>query len=274
MFATAQAYVIWNITLTLRDPLFIGSSLVFGSQVQNVRNQERSHKFSKKIIISRGIWWSVFIDIQRAFIACNKKMIKSIFEDGRKPLPRAVISAAPQDKFTTCRSRVTKCQRSRVVFTPFYCFISVRSIWQAAVWANLCGNCVSETIYLARMSSGSKISIFTQKIVLFQRCASLRLAVLLKKNLTLIELMNDRKIQNSLRISNFFELIFFFHVLFLPISVQFLAVIEANVTSDDVTETQHTTCKIATEDVVANARATVTTVLSGACKASEWKNKL
>lgn len=45
--------------------------------------------------------------------------------------------------------------------------------------------------------------------------------------------------------------------------------IEANVTSDEATETQHTTCKIATEDVVADARATVTTVLTGACKASE-----
>ncbi|KYN16478.1 TNF receptor-associated factor 6, partial [Trachymyrmex cornetzi] len=44
--------------------------------------------------------------------------------------------------------------------------------------------------------------------------------------------------------------------------------IEANVSNNDVTETQHTICKIATEDVVANARATVTTVLTGACKAS------
>jgi len=50
--------------------------------------------------------------------------------------------------------------------------------------------------------------------------------------------------------------------------LQFLATIEANVSSD-VTETQHTTCKIATEDVIANARATVTTVFTGACKASE-----
>lgn len=49
--------------------------------------------------------------------------------------------------------------------------------------------------------------------------------------------------------------------------------IEANVTSDDVTETQHTICKIATEDVVANARATVTTVLGGACKAKTMDEK-
>ncbi|XP_039310910.1 TNF receptor-associated factor 6 isoform X1 [Solenopsis invicta] len=49
--------------------------------------------------------------------------------------------------------------------------------------------------------------------------------------------------------------------------------IEANVSSDDVTETQHTTCKIATEDVIANARATVTTVLSGACKAKTMDEK-
>lgn len=51
--------------------------------------------------------------------------------------------------------------------------------------------------------------------------------------------------------------------------LQFLAVIEANVTNDDVTEMQHTVCKITTEDVIANARATVTTVLTGACKASK-----
>ncbi|KMQ90143.1 tnf receptor-associated [Lasius niger] len=49
--------------------------------------------------------------------------------------------------------------------------------------------------------------------------------------------------------------------------------IEANVTNDDVTETQHTICKIATEDVVANARATVTTVLTGACKAKAMDEK-
>lgn len=53
--------------------------------------------------------------------------------------------------------------------------------------------------------------------------------------------------------------------------MQFLAVIEVNVTSDDVTETQHTTCKIVTEDVIANAHATV---LSGGCKASESKLRL
>ncbi|XP_018346530.1 PREDICTED: TNF receptor-associated factor 6-like [Trachymyrmex septentrionalis] len=49
--------------------------------------------------------------------------------------------------------------------------------------------------------------------------------------------------------------------------------IEANVSNNDVTETQHTICKIATEDVVANARATVTTVLTGACKAKTMDEK-
>ncbi|XP_012230094.2 TNF receptor-associated factor 6 [Linepithema humile] len=56
-------------------------------------------------------------------------------------------------------------------------------------------------------------------------------------------------------------------------SLRKMPVIEANVTSDDVTETQHTTCKIATEDVVANARATVTTVLTGGCKAKTMDEK-
>ncbi|XP_011880947.1 PREDICTED: TNF receptor-associated factor 6-like [Vollenhovia emeryi] len=49
--------------------------------------------------------------------------------------------------------------------------------------------------------------------------------------------------------------------------------IEANVSSDDATETQHTTCKIATEDVVANARATVTRVLTGVCNAKAMDEK-
>ncbi|EGI59993.1 hypothetical protein G5I_11780 [Acromyrmex echinatior] len=49
--------------------------------------------------------------------------------------------------------------------------------------------------------------------------------------------------------------------------------IEANVSNNDVTETQHTICKIATEDVVANARATVTTVFTGACKAKTMDEK-
>ncbi|XP_076759095.1 uncharacterized protein LOC143428256 [Xylocopa sonorina] len=41
-----------------------------------------------------------------------------------------------------------------------------------------------------------------------------------------------------------------------------------NITSDeDVTETQHATCKIATEELVASARASVTRVLTGACNA-------
>ncbi|TGZ55903.1 TNF receptor-associated factor 6, partial [Temnothorax longispinosus] len=56
-------------------------------------------------------------------------------------------------------------------------------------------------------------------------------------------------------------------------TLQFLATIEANVSSDDVTKTQHTTCKIATEDVVANARATVTTVLTGVCKSKTMDEK-
>ncbi|XP_029176721.1 TNF receptor-associated factor 6-like [Nylanderia fulva] len=56
-------------------------------------------------------------------------------------------------------------------------------------------------------------------------------------------------------------------------SLRKIPAIEANVTNDDVTETQHTICKIATEDVVANARATVTTVLTGACKAKAMDEK-
>ncbi|CAL7938536.1 unnamed protein product [Xylocopa violacea] len=41
-----------------------------------------------------------------------------------------------------------------------------------------------------------------------------------------------------------------------------------NLTSDeDVIETQHATCKIATEELVASARASVTRVLTGACNA-------
>lgn len=37
---------------------------------------------------------------------------------------------------------------------------------------------------------------------------------------------------------------------------------------EDVTETQHAICKIATDELVATARATVTRVLTGACNAS------
>ncbi|XP_011268686.1 TNF receptor-associated factor 6 [Camponotus floridanus] len=56
-------------------------------------------------------------------------------------------------------------------------------------------------------------------------------------------------------------------------SLRKMPVIEANVTNDDVTEMQHTVCKITTEDVIANARATVTTVLTGACKAKAMDEK-
>ncbi|EZA55279.1 TNF receptor-associated factor [Ooceraea biroi] len=57
------------------------------------------------------------------------------------------------------------------------------------------------------------------------------------------------------------------------IFAQFLAEIEASVNSGDVTETQHTACTIATEEMVANARATVTTVLTGTCKAKKMDEK-
>lgn len=50
----------------------------------------------------------------------------------------------------------------------------------------------------------------------------------------------------------------------------FSTFVDANTTNDgDVTETQHATCKITTEELVASARATVTRVLTGACSASE-----
>ncbi|XP_076241503.1 uncharacterized protein LOC143183712 [Calliopsis andreniformis] len=48
---------------------------------------------------------------------------------------------------------------------------------------------------------------------------------------------------------------------------------DANVTNDDVTETQHASCKIVTEELVASARATVTTILTGACNAKTIGNK-
>ncbi|XP_076165532.1 uncharacterized protein LOC143145739 [Ptiloglossa arizonensis] len=49
----------------------------------------------------------------------------------------------------------------------------------------------------------------------------------------------------------------------------------ANTTNDgDVTETQHATCKITTEELVASARATVTRVLTGACSAKTMDEKL
>ncbi|KAK2575702.1 hypothetical protein KPH14_012092 [Odynerus spinipes] len=43
--------------------------------------------------------------------------------------------------------------------------------------------------------------------------------------------------------------------------------VDNNVTNNNVIETQYATCKIATEELVANARATVTKVLTGACNA-------
>ncbi|XP_018051103.1 PREDICTED: TNF receptor-associated factor 6-like [Atta colombica] len=56
-------------------------------------------------------------------------------------------------------------------------------------------------------------------------------------------------------------------------SLRKMPTIEANVSNNDVTEVQHTICKIATEDVIANARATVTTVFTGACKAKTMDEK-
>ncbi|KZC10531.1 TNF receptor-associated factor 6 [Dufourea novaeangliae] len=54
-----------------------------------------------------------------------------------------------------------------------------------------------------------------------------------------------------------------------------LSMADTNVTSDDgVTETQHATCKIATEELVASARSTVTRVLTGACNAKAIDEKL
>ncbi|XP_017792941.1 PREDICTED: TNF receptor-associated factor 6-A-like [Habropoda laboriosa] len=43
---------------------------------------------------------------------------------------------------------------------------------------------------------------------------------------------------------------------------------------EEVTETQHATCKIATEELVASARASVTRVLTGACNAKMLDEKL
>ncbi|KAL6429794.1 hypothetical protein ACFW04_007584 [Cataglyphis niger] len=79
-------------------------------------------------------------------------------------------------------------------------------------------------------------------------------------------------------IIHFFISLFYFSMFCLIFSdlsesLRKIPMIEANVTNDDVTETQHTICKIATEDVVANARATVTTVFSGACKAKAMDEK-
>lgn len=45
---------------------------------------------------------------------------------------------------------------------------------------------------------------------------------------------------------------------------------DTSLTGDEgITETHHATCKIATEEIVASARATVTRVLTGACTASK-----
>ncbi|KAM0736566.1 TNF receptor-associated factor 6 [Formica fusca] len=79
-------------------------------------------------------------------------------------------------------------------------------------------------------------------------------------------------------IIHFFILLFYLGMFYLICnglseSLRKMPTIEANVTNDDVTETQHTVCKIATEDVVATARATVTTVFSGACKAKAMDEK-
>ncbi|KAG7190345.1 hypothetical protein KM043_006458 [Ampulex compressa] len=53
----------------------------------------------------------------------------------------------------------------------------------------------------------------------------------------------------------------------------FAASIEANLTNNDVTETQYATCKIVTEELVANAHATVTKVLTGSCSAKAIDEK-
>ncbi|XP_011629755.1 TNF receptor-associated factor 6-like [Pogonomyrmex barbatus] len=62
------------------------------------------------------------------------------------------------------------------------------------------------------------------------------------------------------RITHYFLLLFYL-ILYLTYdsvskSLRKMPVIEANFTNDDITETQHTICKIATEDVIANAHAT------------------
>lgn len=47
------------------------------------------------------------------------------------------------------------------------------------------------------------------------------------------------------------------------------AAADTNLTSDeDVTETQHASCKIATKELVASARTSVTRVLTGVCNTS------
>ncbi|XP_054016533.1 uncharacterized protein LOC128896950 [Hylaeus anthracinus] len=57
-------------------------------------------------------------------------------------------------------------------------------------------------------------------------------------------------------------------------SVPKLYFVDANVTNEGVTETQHATCKIATEELVASARTTVTRVLTGACNAKTIEERL
>nr|XP_033324640.1 TNF receptor-associated factor 6-like [Megalopta genalis] len=50
---------------------------------------------------------------------------------------------------------------------------------------------------------------------------------------------------------------------------------DVNVTNnEDITETQHATCKIATDELVASAKATVTRVLTGACTAKAIDERL
>ncbi|XP_011141410.1 TNF receptor-associated factor 6 [Harpegnathos saltator] len=49
--------------------------------------------------------------------------------------------------------------------------------------------------------------------------------------------------------------------------------IEANITSNDATETHQASCKIVTEEMVADAHATFTRVLIGACKAKTMEER-
>lgn len=50
---------------------------------------------------------------------------------------------------------------------------------------------------------------------------------------------------------------------------QISAVTDTNLTSNEgVTETQHASCKIATEELVASARTSVTRILTGVCNTS------
>ncbi|XP_043247841.1 uncharacterized protein LOC122394782 [Colletes gigas] len=54
-----------------------------------------------------------------------------------------------------------------------------------------------------------------------------------------------------------------------------LSILDVNgTTEEDVTETQYATCKIATEELVASARATVRSVITGACSAKTIGKRL